>query len=114
AVWFDVDFNADGDFSDPGELGQTQATLTAGEATFNTVPLASGAFRVRGRVADMAGGTGTSAVATMVVDLAAPAVTLSAPSFTSDVTPDVVIAATDANGLPNGTAVTLDVDLNDD
>ncbi|MCL4190247.1 MAG: PKD domain-containing protein [Thermoguttaceae bacterium] len=114
AVWFDVDFNADGDFSDPGELGQTQATLTAGEATFNTLPLASGAFRVRGRVADLAGGTGTSAVATMVVDLAAPAVTLSAPSFTSDVTPDVVIAATDANGLPNGTAVTLDVDLNDD
>ena len=37
-VEIDVDFNNDGDFGDPGERGQTQATLYQGRATFNLNP----------------------------------------------------------------------------
>jgi hypothetical protein len=41
------------------------------------------------------------------VDLTAPTVTISVP-------PVVNVTATDANGLPNGTTVTIDVDTNND
>ncbi|HYW79390.1 MAG TPA: hypothetical protein VE890_07410, partial [Thermoguttaceae bacterium] len=37
-----------------------------------------------------------------------------APATSRDATPSVTVAATDANGLPGGTTVALDVDFNDD
>jgi autotransporter-associated beta strand protein len=50
----------------------------------------------------------------IVVDNAAPTVTLTAPQYTSSSAPMVTVAASDDNPLPNGTAVALDVDLNHD
>ena len=50
----------------------------------------------------------------VTVDLTAPAVTLSAPPTTSSTTPQITVSASDLNGLPNGTPVTVDVDTNND
>jgi YD repeat-containing protein len=49
-----------------------------------------------------------------IVDLTAPAVTLTAPATTTDTSPSVTVTASDLNGLPNGTTVHIDVDLNND
>ena len=43
----------------------------------------------------------------MAVDLTAPAVTLTAPTSTGSFAPVVQVTATDLNGLPDGTAVTI-------
>jgi len=52
---------------------------------------------------------------TYTVDNEAPAVTLSVTSPTSDTTPSVTVTATDSgSGVPDGTTVYLDVDLNND
>jgi hypothetical protein len=52
---------------------------------------------------------------TYAVDNTAPIVTLSSPAFTNDTTPSVTVTATDSgSGVPDGTAVNLDVDLNND
>src|SRR5439155_23548137 len=42
------------------------------------------------------------------------AVTLTVDATTSDTTPEVRVSASDLNGLPDGTAVALDIDLNND
>jgi len=47
-------------------------------------------------------------------DRSAPTVNLSAPTITNDSTPTVVVTARDEEGLRDGTAVALDVDLNGD
>ncbi len=47
-------------------------------------------------------------------DIEAPEVTLSVASLTNDSPPSVTVTATDNFGLPDGTAVALDVDLNAD
>ncbi len=43
-----------------------------------------------------------------------PVVTLTASALTNDATPEVTVRATGNGGLPDGTAVALDVDLNND
>ena len=50
-----------------------------------------------------------------LVDTIPPTVTLAAPSVTDDASPPVTVTATNTgSGLPDGTAVALDVDLNND
>jgi hypothetical protein len=51
---------------------------------------------------------------TFTLDTTPPAVTLTAPSSSNSGAFLVTVSATDANGLPDGTAVHLDVDLNND
>jgi len=58
--------------------------------------------------------SGWSNVESSLQDDAPPRVMLTAPSLTDVPTPTITVGATDANGLPDGTAVALDVDLNDD
>ncbi len=50
----------------------------------------------------------------VTVDLTAPTVTASIAASTSSLGPQVRVTASDLNGLPNGTTVTLDVDLDND
>jgi len=50
----------------------------------------------------------------VVVDLTPPTVTLTVPATTTQLNPQVKVTAWDLNGLPNGTAVSIDVDLNHD
>ena len=52
---------------------------------------------------------------TFTLDTSKPTVSVAtAAAFTDDVTPHVTVTATDPSGLVNGTAVNLDVDLNND
>ncbi len=76
--------------------------LADGVAAFSATATASGKTSVR------------SADYLATVDLTAPVVTLTAPATTTEVKPEVTVVASDLNGLPNGTAVILDVDLNND
>jgi RHS repeat-associated protein len=55
-----------------------------------------------------------SAEFVVVIDLTAPTVTLIAPATTNSEGPSVQVNASDLNGLPNGTTVTIDVDKNND
>jgi RHS repeat-associated protein len=50
----------------------------------------------------------------VTVDLTAPTVTVVAPASTYSTAPQVIVQASDLNGLPDGTAVTLKVDVNRD
>ena len=52
--------------------------------------------------------------ASCTLDTTAPTVSLAVPETVYDSTPSVVVSATDANGLPDGTEVVIDVDLNND
>ncbi|NLF70850.1 MAG: hypothetical protein GX575_17605, partial [Candidatus Anammoximicrobium sp.] len=58
--------------------------------------------------------SGWSNVEFSTQDATPPQVELEAPAMTDDPTPSVTVTASDANGLPDGTAVTIDVDLNND
>jgi PhoPQ-activated pathogenicity-related protein/predicted secreted protein len=58
--------------------------------------------------------TGEPIVGYHLGDPDVPEVTLTAPTLTLDTTPSVTVTATNSTGLPNGTVVALDVDLNDD
>src|SRR5438132_4109360 len=51
---------------------------------------------------------------TFTHDTVAPSVTLTAPGTTNSASFSVTVSATDANALPDGTVVRLDVDLNND
>ena len=66
-VEIDVDFNNDGDFSDPGERGQSQSTIYQGQARFNLAPgladtpeLYTVKLRARLQNSDAVGGTSNS------------------------------------------------------
>jgi RHS repeat-associated protein len=48
----------------------------------------------------------------VVVDRTAPALVVTAPASTPSTGPRVVLTGSDSNGLPDGTAVAVDVDLN--
>jgi hypothetical protein len=50
----------------------------------------------------------------VTVDRTAPTLTLSVPASTPSRGPQVLVTASDLNGLPDGTTVTLDVDTNND
>src|SRR5262249_59085990 len=47
-------------------------------------------------------------------DLTAPTIAVSVPATTPSKAPQIRVTAQDLNGLPNGTQVRLDVDLNND
>src|SRR5262249_24516899 len=50
----------------------------------------------------------------VMVDLTAPTIAVSVPATTPSKAPQIRVTAQDLNGLPNGTQVRLDVDLNND
>lgn len=107
------DVNDNGEI-DAGELLGT-TTVAAGAFSLN-VTLVAGVHRIR--AIQTVAGTASDASAALIitVDTVAPTVILTVPpSPTNDTTPSVTVTATDAlSGVPNGTQVRLDVDLNND
>ncbi len=72
-IEIDIDFDNDGDFSDPGERGHTQATLYQGRATFNLNPGLTATpdlyqVRLQARVRNSNAVSGTSAALELEVD----------------------------------------------
>jgi hypothetical protein len=67
-VTLDVDLNNNGTFTDPGEAGYATGTLTNGLATITLPALpATGTYRVRAHVTDLAGNAATSAAQSFTV-----------------------------------------------
>jgi len=83
-------------------------------ANFTSVGTASGSTHVNFSASSTASGWTLEATsAAITFDSTVPIVVLTAPTFTNDTTPSVTVAATDdGSGVPDGTAVALDVDLN--
>jgi hypothetical protein len=91
-VVVDVDLNNDGDFTDDGEAGYTQATLNGGQATLDIASLlADGNYPILASVSDLAGNTGTSDVATIVVSTAPVTVSIDQASDQTDPTTNTVV-----------------------
>src|SRR5439155_25142122 len=67
-VRIDVDFNQDGDFSDPGESFQTTGFLTPGSDTIALNTLPTGSYTVRATVRDITGRETTSPPVGLVID----------------------------------------------
>jgi len=85
-VYVDVDLNNDGDFTDPGETAYATGTLAGGIAAITLPSLPEGTYRLRARVSDACGNEGTSNVATMVVDVTNPTVTINQAAGQADPT----------------------------
>src|SRR6266404_1222608 len=67
-VTIDVDTDNEGDFTDSGETAYAGGTLSANGTATITVPVtATGTYKLRARVTDMAGNEGTSSIQTMLV-----------------------------------------------
>ncbi len=99
-----------------GLLGTVTADPTTGVWSYNYsgTTLAEGTYAFTA-TASAGGYTSVPSQPFLVaVDLTAPAITVAAPASTTSLGPQVVVYASDLNGLPNGTAVTVDVDKNND
>jgi hypothetical protein len=102
--------------SDAGQVGTTTANAS-GQFTFDytgtTLPEGTYAFTATSTL------SGKTSLASpqpflVTVDRTAPAVTLTVPANNTSVGPQVLVTADDLTPVPDGTAVTLDVDLNND
>jgi RHS repeat-associated protein len=102
--------------ADMGVVGTATANATTGLWSFDysAVTLAEGAYTFTA-TATVNGQTSVpSAPLPVTIDLTAPTVALTLASPPSTRAPQVSVTASDALGLPNGTPVALDVDLNND
>jgi RHS repeat-associated protein len=99
-----------------GVIGSASADPSTGAWSFNytgtTLTDGTYAFTATATVAGVTSASSATFLAT--VDTTAPTVTLTAPATTTSLGPQVQVTASDLNGLPDGTAVALDVDLNGD
>jgi RHS repeat-associated protein len=99
--------------SDLGVLGTTTAN-GGGSWSYNYTgtTLAEGTYSFTATQA--VGGVTSNPTAAYVVsvDSTAPTLTLTAPGTTTSLGPVVTVTASDLNGLPDGTAVSIDVDKN--
>jgi uncharacterized delta-60 repeat protein len=84
--------------------------------SYTTAVQADGTYAYSFSVVDAAGNeSALSAALDVTIDTTPPMVALVGPTEpTDDTTPSVSVTASDANGLPDGTTVMLDVDLNND
>jgi RHS repeat-associated protein len=101
---------------DLGEIGSVQSDQYSGAWTFDytSTTLAEGTYAF---VATNTSNGVTSEPTKeffVTVDRTGPTVTASVPASTSSLAPQVRVVARDLNGLPDGTAVAVDVDLNND
>ncbi len=125
-----------GTLSDANAITSFLAGVNAGPVTYNALPLVQGdhtytlsqSFLATANGGSLADGVYTLHLkatnslsqtanldVTFTLDTSKPTVTVAtAAAFTDDVTPHVTVTASDPNGLADGTAVNLDVDLNND
>jgi PhoPQ-activated pathogenicity-related protein len=89
---------------------------TAAPGLLLTTPsLTDGVHQIKVIAQDGAGNSATSANLAVTISTSLPSLTLATMTdFTDDLTPHVTVTASDALGLPNGTQLSLDVDLNND
>jgi YD repeat-containing protein len=94
--------------ADLGVLGTATAN-GSGSWSYNYTgtTLAEGSYAFTATQATGGATSNPSPAYVVTVDLTAPAVTLTAPSSTSSYAPAVTVTATDLNGLPDGTSVTV-------
>jgi RHS repeat-associated protein len=97
-----------------GILGSVTANATSGTWTYDytgtTLPEGTYAFTATVTAPVAQGGLTSAPTAPeflVVVDRTAPSVTVTAPATTASLQPQIRVTASDLNGLPNGTAVTL-------
>jgi YD repeat-containing protein len=99
-----------------GVLGSVTANATTGTWTYDysgtTLPEGTQTFTGTTTVNGLT--SPPSAPFLVTVDLTAPALTVTAPASTLSRGPQVLVTASDLNGLPDNTTVTLDVDTNND
>jgi RHS repeat-associated protein len=99
-----------------GVLGTTTANVS-GNWTYpssGNINLSEGTYAFTA-TATVSGNTSQPTSEFLVtVDNTAPSVTLLAPSVTASEGPQVEVQASDLNGLPDGTSVSIDVDKNND
>ncbi len=81
---------------------------------YTATTLAEGTYDFNATDSTANGTSSRSADFLVTIDRTAPAVAVSVPASTTSRGPVVRVTASDLNGLPNGTTVTLDVDLNND
>lgn len=82
---------------------------------FTLAALADGVRNIHVEVQDGAGNSATSPTLPITISTVAPTVSTSTKvTISADLTPHVTVAASGPLGLPNGTQVTLDVDLDYD
>jgi RHS repeat-associated protein len=97
-----------------GVLGSVTANATTGAWTYDytgtTLPEDTYAFTATATASSLT--SAPSAPFLVAVDLTAPAVTLTASSSTTSLGPQLLVTGSDLNGLPDGTTVSIDVDLN--
>ena len=98
-----------------GQIGTATANATTGAWSFAYATALAEGVAAFSATATASGKTSArSADFLATVDLTAPVVALTAPATTTEVRPEVTVTASDLNGLPDGTVVTLDVDLDND
>jgi len=98
--------------SDLGVLGTTTSNGSgAWSYNYSGTTLPEGSYSFTATVTSGGVTSDPSPAYVVTVDLTAPAVTLTAPSSTSSYAPVVQVTATDLNGLPDGTAVTVQAQL---
>jgi RHS repeat-associated protein len=101
--------------SDIGVIGTTTSD-GSGNWTFNysgtTLPEGTYAFTATASKSGFSSPPSQPYI--VVVDKTAPTITLTAPATTASKGPSIVVTASDLNGLPDGTTVTVDVDKNND
>src|SRR5262249_38256633 len=113
AFSIDVDLNNDGDYLDASEANYASGNLDDGSGTADLPSLSVGTYRLRARVSDASGNQGTSSSVTLVVqsapsgDVTAPAVSVWAPSPTTDTTPRVRVKAADDHDDLGGAAFAI-------
>src|SRR5262249_47898548 len=101
--------------ADLGVLGSVTANATTGVWTYNysgtTLPAGTYAFTATATLSSQTSPPSPPFLVT--VELTGPTVTLTAPATTHSLAPQVLVTASDLNNtLPDGTTVTIDVDLN--
>jgi RHS repeat-associated protein len=99
-----------------GVLGSVTANATTGVWSYDysgtTLPEGTYAFTGTTTVSGLTSPPSPPFLVT--VDRTAPALTLTVPASTASKKPQVLVAASDLNGLPDGTTVSIDVDTNND
>src|SRR5262249_6640754 len=96
-----------------GGISGTATTDSGGNYTYNTGSIADGAYN--NTTAKFTNGFQqviTSSSLSFTMDTTAPSVTLTVPQSTNTGNFYVKVSATDTNGIPDGTVVHLDIDLN--
>ncbi len=100
--------------ADLGVLGTATANGSGAWTYSYGTTLAEGTYAFTATQSSGGVTSNPTAAYVVTVDLTAPAVTLTAPSSTGSLAPVVQVTATDLNGLPDRTTVSIDVDKNND